>query len=195
MANLENGLVQNGSNFTGQVVITHSTPTSLTPPDSEFGTFSFDTALASDGFSFHGTYSGMPTCTHIGSTGSFSGVQVPSVTGTWSGTLQACTYNQITGVCFIFGSSTPISALLTQDDASGNVTGSYQTQTADLGTGTLAFMPPFDILSGIFLQSTLTSSEGVKHVMSVQLEMDRSARGLVFVFGNESDAYYLVMQH
>ena len=123
---LSNATVQNTSNFTGSMDLEDET---IYPPQ-DFGTFTFNTTLVSSGLSFSGIYSTMPSCTGVAASGTFSGEEVPSVTGSWTGTLQPCTMTS-GGTCASTGNGTEtIAATLTQDDQDGAVSGPY-TVTGD----------------------------------------------------------------
>lgn len=158
-AALSGGLVQNVSNFVGSIDISNSST------GSDFGTFSFTATLADDGKSFTGTYSNMPPCAGVLSSGTFTGAEVPTASGNWTGTLQPCALDQTTGDCPVFGATSPITATLTQNDVTGNVTGTYQANGADgLTTGTISVVPPSDILSGHCFQFTELDAGGIKFV-------------------------------
>jgi len=157
-ATLSNGLVQNVSNFTGTVTM-----------GSNFGVFTFNTTLAADGKSFTGTYSNMPSCTGLLLSGTFTGAEVPTTSGSWTGTIQSCNYNPSAGgPCTVFGQAVAFTATLSQNDVTGNVTGSYQSSGAVLGisSGTIAVNPADqDILSGTVWQFTATDTNG-KYIVS-----------------------------
>jgi hypothetical protein len=149
-AALSNGLVQNVSNFTGTVTF-----------GGGFGAFTFTATLAADGKSFTGTYSNMPSCTGLLLSGTFTGAEVPSASGSWTGTIQGCSYDQTTGVCTLFGATSPFTAALTQDDATGSVTGSYQVSGAvGFSSGTVHVRQGIDVLSGLFWEFEINDASG-----------------------------------
>lgn len=151
-ATVSNGSVQNVSNFTGTVTF-----------GGNFGAFTFNTTLAADGKSFTGTYATMPGCSGVLASGTFTGAEVPTTSGTWTGTLQPCNYDQTTGICTLTGATSPISASLTQNDSTGNVAGTYQVSgVAGFSSGSVAVVPPFDLLSGNFWQFTVSDISGNK---------------------------------
>lgn len=198
-ATLSNGLVQNISNFTGTVTF-----------GGNFGAFTFDTTLTPDGKSFTGTYSNMPSCTGLLLSGTFTGAEVPTTTGSWTGTIQPCQYSQQTGVCTLSGTTSPITASLTQDDVSGNVTGTFQvTSVPGFSQGTVAVTPPFDILSGRFWQFSLTDNSGsiatvcggctpgANGTGTSGLDLNRNFTGLVSVHpvSPTSNYYWITVSH
>lgn len=153
-ATLSNGLVQNVSNFTGTVTFGNN-----------FGDFTFNTTLAADGKSFTGTYANMPSCTGLLLTGTFIGAEVPSISGSWTGTLQPCSLDQTTSTCTLFGATSGFTASLSQNDATGNVTGNYQAAAGTvLSSGTISVIPPSDILSGTLWNFTMTDNNGTKFI-------------------------------
>lgn len=189
-ATLLNGTVQNVSAFSGQIEIKNSQTGSV------YGTMSFAGPLTPDGSSFSGTYSNMPACAGIGTSGTFAGREVPSTSGTWSGTIQPCSYDQTTGVCTLTGVSSTLSAVLTQDDSTGDVTGSYSvTNLAGFSSGNVAVVPTDeDVLSGLTWQFTMSDANGGKFIVNGQLGYDRTFKGLVF--DKTSGNYFeLLMSH
>lgn len=182
-AALSAGLVQNVSNFTGTITFGNG-----------MGQFSFNTTLAADGKSFSGTYSNMPGCAGllVGS-GTFTGAEVPSTSGTWTGTLQSCLLDQQTGICAVFGGAAPVTAVLSQDDVTGNVTGTFTAANVPGFTnGVVAVIPPFDLLSGLRWQFTVTDITGNKATVNGSLGLDRTFKGLVLVPSTPNDVYYLL---
>jgi hypothetical protein len=190
-ATLSNGLVANVSNFTGSVAVINSSN------QSSFGTFAFNTTLNDAGTSFAGTYAGLPGCTGIGATGTFTGAEVPSVTGNWTGTIQSCNFDQQQGKCAsLNGSPSAISFSLTQNDSTGNVSGTYQVANlAPFTSGSVAINPPSDILSGTVLQFSMIDANGHKSTANGTLGADRSFSGLVIAFGTSGGYFSLTMSH
>jgi hypothetical protein len=187
-ASIANGTVQNVDQFSGAVTLSNR------DTGAPFGTFSFTGMLNPAGTAFSGTFSGMPSCTGIGASGTFTGAEVPSTSGTWSGTIQPCSYDQQTGVCTLAGTSSSFAAVLSQNDATGNVTGTYQvTSLAGISSGTVAVAPPFDILSGLLWQFTLSDGNGDKFVAFGALSLDRKFSGHLCDSGNK--CYSLSASH
>jgi hypothetical protein len=171
-AALSNGTVQNVDQFSGQVAVSNRNT------GAAFGTFTFSATLTQDGKSFTGTYSGMPACSAVAASGTFAGAEVPSTSGTWSGTIQPCTWDGQTGTCALFGTNSSFAAVLSQNDETGNVTGNYQvTNLAGFSTGTVAIIPPSDILSGLLWQFTMSDANGSKFVANGTLGLERSFHG------------------
>lgn len=196
-ATLSSGLVQNVSNFTGTVTFGNN-----------FGAFTFTATLAADGKSFTGTYSNMPSCTGLLLSGTFTGAEVPTASGSWTGTLQACTYDQATGICSTSGVTSPFTAALSQDDVTGNVTGTYQvTGVTGFSVGTIAVQPPSDFLSGLTWQFTVSDNSGSKATVCggctpgangtglSGLDLQRNFAGLVAVQPGPANYYWMVASH
>jgi hypothetical protein len=186
-ASLSNGQVLNGSNFTGDVVM-----------GGNFGTFSFNTTLSADGKSFTGTFASMPPCTGLLSSGTFTGAEVPTISGSWTGTITPCTFNQQTGICTLIQGATPgtLTAALSQNDATGNVTGTYQAAGIQgLPAGTVAVIPPSDILSGLYWQFTMTDNGGTRvSIVNGKLDMKGGFSGLLLLLPSQV-TFTLVMSH
>jgi len=139
--------------------------------------------VSPDGFSLSsGTYTldaAPPACFTAAATGSFSGYQIPEVTGNWIGTIQPCSWNAQTHVCSKTGFVAEISATLTQDDVAATVSGTYKiTGSPTFSTGNLTMLGS-DILSGQTLQSTLRDANGAIFVMDGQLGRGGSVTGVV----------------
>jgi hypothetical protein len=187
-ASLSSGLVANVSNFTGTVALAN------------FGTFTFNTTLNDAGTAFTGTYAGLPTCSGTGATGTFSGNEVPSVSGNWTGTIQPCDWDGQVSICTIKGSASSISFALTQNDATGAVTGTYQTSGVPaLSGGTVGTNPTADILSGQNLFVSLTDANGAKSQLAggpgnkqPGLGFDRSFKGILIANPTKDLSYFAV---
>jgi hypothetical protein len=196
-AGLSNGNVT-GATFTGNVTMHYDVnfPSDLTPTQS---TWAFTSTVASDEKSFSGTYSSLAACTGVGATGSFTGTAIPTTSGSWTGTITPCSYNSQTGVCTDSAPGSGYSASLTQDDSTGNVTGTYNVAAlVGLQTGTVAVnTPDQDILSGRTWQFTMTESGGGKFIVNGHLDLAGGFSGLVLgVSGVDSGNHYnLVMSH
>jgi hypothetical protein len=191
-----NGTIINGSNLIGSFTFTNSSTGTI------FGALQINVILAADGKSFSGTYAGMPSCSGIAAGGTLTGTQVPSMTGSWTGTLQPCTYSQQTGVCTLTGTAGSITASLTQNDLAATVSGSYQvSNVSGFSSGTITVVPPFDLLSGQSLQLTMTDANGTKFTAAggpccgantTGLGFDRSVMVNVFNFANSATAAWLL---
>lgn len=145
-ASMANGIVQNVNQFSGDI-------------SGNFGTIHIATTLNADGTQATGTYTITPgpsgQCLGAGLTGTMIANEVPSMTGTWTGTV-VCTANCPTG-----GATTgSITMVLTQDDTTGAITGTYST------TGLLNFVsgstaPDInDFVSGANWQDKLADQDG-----------------------------------
>jgi hypothetical protein len=198
-ATLSNGLVQNVSNFTGVVNLTFDV-NFPTDTNKTTGVFSFDTTLNQAGTSFSGTYSGMPACAAVAASGTITGDEVPPVDGNWTGTIQACAHDGQTGACPVSGATSAISFTLAQNDATGNVTGTYQVANLPgMSNGVVAVVPPSDLLSGLNLQATMTDLNGAKFILAggpfnrqPGLGLDRTFKGLLI--SNQS-FYFVSISH
>jgi hypothetical protein len=139
---LANGLVQNVNQFSGTLA-------------GNFGTIAFNSVLNDAGTHAAGTYTVTPgalgNCLGVALTGTFVADEVPSMTGNWSGTITC------TAQCPIGSINGTISMSLTQDDATGNITGSYTVSgLPGLSGGNLVPDPANDnILSGHSIQQRL----------------------------------------
>jgi len=173
-ASLVNGLVQNVSNFTGVINI------NLTAGAA------FNTTLNDAGTSFSGTYSGMPACSGISASGTFSGDEVPTTSGTWTGSIQPCSFNEQDGSCPPTGTSSTMSAVLVQNDATGNVTGTYAvTNQSGFTTGTITVdSSNGDVLSGTVWQFSLTDANGTKYTCYGTLGLDKTFSGVAHYHGS-----------
>ncbi len=184
-ATLSNGQVQNVSNFTGTVTL-----------GGNFGAFTFNTTLAQDGKSFSGNYAAMPPCSSVLSSGNFTGAEVPTTSGSWSGSLQPCNFDQTTGTCAsLIGSPGTFTASLTQDDATGNVTGTYTvTNVAGLTNGNISVAAADqDILSGTVWQFTMLDANGAKFIANGTLDLKGGFAGVVL--GPSSTHFQLTITH
>ncbi|SRR6266852_3961549 len=107
---MSNGLVQNVNQFSGDLA-------------GNFGTIHIASTLNDVGTHAAGTYTVTPpqsgNCLGVSLTGTFTGDEVPSMSGNWTGTA-TCVLN-----CPIGPTSGNVSMSLTQNDATGAITGSY----------------------------------------------------------------------
>lgn len=184
-ATLANGNVT-GNNFTGNVTVHYAVnfPSDLTPTQS---TFSFNTTVAADEKSISGSYASLPACTGVGASGTFTGTAIPSTTASWTGTITPCSYDSQTGVCTDNGAATGMTATLTEDDATGNVSGAYSVSQGLAGWqgGTIAVaLADQDILSGFVWQFTLTDASNTKYVAHGLLDLNGGFSGVVAGGGN-----------
>ena len=212
-----NGLVENGNNLTASVSISDF------QSGATFGVFTFNVILAPDGLSFAGTYASMPPCAGIASSGQFTGERVPSVSGTWTGMLTECSFDQVMGDCPAVNGADigTISMLLVESDEGAIVSGDYTislpsarlvsghittgwlqswqicfgaTCSNTLGPGTLSGHRL--ILTGQDL-ATMQNSYGtlVYFAIDGELGQDRSFTGLVCVAVAPNRWYRLTMTH
>jgi hypothetical protein len=107
---MSNGLVQNVSNFTRTLA-------------GNFGTIAFNTTLNDAGTHAAGTYTITPgangNCLGLSLTGSLVADEIPSMSGTWTGTVSCI------AVCPTGGTTGTVQMVLTQDGAAGAVSGTY----------------------------------------------------------------------
>lgn len=142
------GLVQNVNNFVANF-------------NGNFGTISINTTLNDAGTHAAGTYSitgPNATCFGAAVTGTIVADEVPSMTGTWTGTI-SCLRN-----CPIetpAGTAGTITMALNQDDATGAVTGTY-TITGMLPVLSAGMIVPDinNFLSGSSIQQQLQDNSG-----------------------------------
>jgi hypothetical protein len=142
---LANGLVANVSNFTGDI-------------SGNFGSIHFNTTLNNAGTEAVGTYSLVPgaagNCLNIALNGVLTADEVPSVSGTWTGSITCfltCPTGTTTGT---------IVMTLSQDDATGTVTGSYAiTGIPGISSG-IIISDVNDFLSGPNVQEKLQDNNG-----------------------------------
>src|SRR5262249_27595943 len=140
-----NGLVQNVNQFSGDLV-------------GNFGNIHITSTLNDAGTHAAGTYAVTPgaagPCLGINLTGNFVADEIPSMTGSWTGTV-ICTLNCPTG-----NTTGTIAMTLTQDDATGKVNGTFTiTGLAAFGSGTVTSIQE-DLLSGPSWQATLNEALG-----------------------------------
>jgi hypothetical protein len=184
---MANGTVQNVSTFSGDL-------------SGNFGGIHFTSTLNAAGTHTAGTYTVTPSangnCLGIALTGTFVGDEIPSVSGNWTGTV-GCIQNCPTG----FTSGT-MSMSLTQDDATGAVTGSYSTSgVPNITNGQLVSDPlGNNFISGSNIQEKLLDNNGTtlfttggpfNGFNTSGLGLDRSYHGIL-TDGNSFDPFYLV---
>lgn len=181
-ATFTNGFVQNVNQFSGTIT-------------AQFGALNFSGTLNADGTAFTGTYSGLNVnnCAGIATGGTFTASEVPSTSGSWTGTIQPCSYDSSNGTCTNNGVSSTMSATLVQNDATGGVTGTYAvTNLAGFTTGSVSVdSADQDILSGTIWQFTLRDANTSKSIVNGTLT-GRAFHGIVF---SGSQAYALSMTH
>jgi hypothetical protein len=151
-ASMANGIVQNVDQFSGDI-------------SGNFGTIHISTTLNAAGTSAVGTYTITPgaagNCLGAGLTGTLNAAEVPSMTGTWTGTV-VCTANCPTG-----GATTgTITMVLSQDDLTGAITGTYTTSgLLNFVSGSTA--PDInDFISGANWQDKLADQNGRNFVIA-----------------------------
>lgn len=82
LMSLSNGTVQNTNQLGGTITLSQA-----------LGSFNFSGTLNSGGTAFTGTYSNMPGCAGMAASGTYTGESVPSVSGSWTGTVTPCTFS------------------------------------------------------------------------------------------------------
>jgi hypothetical protein len=167
-ATFANGQVLNVDQFSGDV----NTP---------FGNIHFTSTLNTAGTHASGTYTLTGNCWTVAPSGTFTADEIPSVSGTWNGTIN-CTTN-----CPAGATSGTITATLTQNDATGVVSGTYAvTGLPDISSGNVT-TGTFDVLSGHILQASFSDGNGNKYVIAggdTGLGLDRSFSGLLIELKN-----------
>jgi hypothetical protein len=168
-ASFANGQVLNVDQFSGDV----NTP---------FGNVHFTSTLNTAGTHASGTYTLAGNCWGVAPTGTFTGDEVPSVAGTWTGTV-TCTSN-----CPAGATTGTITASLTQNDQTGVVAGTYAISgLPNVGSGAVSTRAGSDVLSGLTLQATFTDNNGNLYVIGggpsngdPGLGLDRTFNGQLF---------------
>lgn len=189
---LSNGVVQNVNQFSGTLT-------------GNFGVLTFTSVLNDAGTHAGGTYTLTPgangNCLNIALTGTYTGDEVPSMSGSWTGTI-TCPDN-----CPVGSTSGTITMTLIQDDSTGALTGSYVvTDLPGLGTGTLIPDPLGDnIVSGSSLQQRMTDSIAGRVTMvgsplnsfgTAGVGLDRTFQGNILAQGSTAAIQYSVnMSH
>lgn len=180
-ATFTNGTVQNVNQFSGTIT-------------AQFGALNFTGSLDPAGTTFQGTYSGLTAnnCAGVATSGTFTAAEVPSASGSWTGTVVPCSYNQSTRVCTNLTGQGSLSATLTQDDSTGNVTGSYTISgLSPFSAGTVSVdAADQDILSGTVWQFTM-KDPSAKVIVNGTLN-GRAFSGLMLA---NSNYYNLNMTH
>lgn len=142
---ISNGLVQNVNQFSGTLI-------------GNFGTLTFTSTLNDAGTHTVGTYTLTPgtngNCANIAASGTFTGDEVPSMNGAWTGTV-TCTAS-----CPAGSTTGTMQMTVTQNDSTGVVNGTYViTGLPGLSSGTIATASN-DLLSGSSWVDTLTDQNG-----------------------------------
>jgi hypothetical protein len=142
---MANGQVQNVNQFSGDL-------------SGNFGVIHFTSTLNDPGSHASGTYTLTPgangNCLGVALTGTFTGDEVPSMSGTWNGTVNC------TSACPVGSTTGTITMTLTQDDATGAVTGSYAASgLPNLSSGKV-FVDQFSFLSGASWQGAMSDQNG-----------------------------------
>lgn len=186
---MANGTVQNVSQFSGDI-------------SGLFGTIHFSTTLNSAGTHSSGTYTLTPgangNCLRIAVTGTLTADEVPSMTGNWTGTIN-CVSNCPTGP-----TSGTVAMSLTQNDATGAVTGTYTiTGLPNFSSGTVA-TGQFDLLSGASWQDSLADQNGSGSTIvggpfnslgTAGVGLDRTFHGNIVTGGTTNPFYAVSMSH
>jgi hypothetical protein len=188
---LANGLVASVNQFSGDL-------------GGNFGTIHFTSTLNDAGTHAAGTYLLTPgangNCLGIALTGTFTGDEVPSLSGTWTGTI-TCVLNCPTG----FTSGT-ISMTLSQDDATGAVTGNYSIGgVPGISAGNLVPDPlGNNFISGSNIQQKLLDNNGSTLFLvggpfngfnTAGLGLDRSFHGNLATGGSGDPLFAANMAH
>jgi hypothetical protein len=185
-----NGQVLNVDQFSGGI----NTP---------FGNILFTSTLNTAGTHAAGTYTLSGNCWGVAPTGTFTGDEVPSVAGSWNGTI-TCTSNCPTGA-----TTGTITATLNQNDQTGVVAGSYTVSgLPNIGNGNVTTRAGIDVLSGLNLQIAFTDSIGNFYVLAggpfntdPGLGLDRSFNGRLFELQDHDPnqlnlpTYRVIMSH
>lgn len=186
---MTNGIVQNTNQFSGDLA-------------GNFGTIHFSATLNDPGTHASGTYTVTPpaggNCLGVALTGTFTGDEVPSMSGNWTGTI-TCTAN-----CPIGSTTGNLTMSLTQNDATGAITGSY-TVTGLPGLTTGNIVPDQNnLLSGASIQQKFLDNNGNINFLvggplnsfgTAGVGLDRSFHGNL-LHGDPTDPLYVVsMSH
>jgi hypothetical protein len=146
-ASLSNGQVLNVDQFSGDI-------------NTQFGNIHFTSTLNTAGTHASGTYTLAGTCWGVSGSGTFTADEVPSVAGTWTGTV-TCTSN-----CPAGSTTGAISASLNQNDQTGVVAGSYLiTGLPNIGNGNIT-TGTNDVLSGASWQASAADSIGNSYAIA-----------------------------
>lgn len=186
-ATLANGQVLNVNDFSGDVTF-----------GGNFGGFSFNSTLTPDGKSASGTYSNMAPCTGLLLTGTFTAAEVPTTTGSWTGTMQPCDIDFTTGVCTANANPAgSMTAALSQDDVTGNVTGQFTVSgITGLSGGTVAVLPADqDLLSGTLWQFTMTDNGGSAIIVNGTLDQKNGFSGTAVIRVPGNPRFLVTMSH
>jgi hypothetical protein len=178
-----NGEVLNVDQFSGDV-------------NTSFGNIHFSSTLNAQGSHSSGTYTLTGSCWGVAGSGTFTADEIPSVSGSWTGTI-TCQTN-----CPVGSTSGTISASLTQNDSTGAVSGTYTTTgLPNLTSGTLS-TGTSDLLSGASWQDTVKDNNSIVYVIaggpfngSPGLGLDRSFNGLIVGTTGSNATYSVTMTH
>ncbi len=187
---MANGLVQNVNQFSGDL-------------SGNFGGIHFSSTLNDAGTHSSGTYTVTPgangNCLGISLTGTFTGDEIPSVSGNWTGTV-SCRANCPTG--FTGGT---LSMTLTQNDGTGAVTGTYtMTGVPGVSSGQLVSDPlGNNFISGSNMQEKVADNNGSTFFITggpfalntPGLGLDRSFHGSWIIGGSSDPLYTVSMSH
>ncbi|HKV94929.1 MAG TPA: hypothetical protein VJW20_20455 [Candidatus Angelobacter sp.] len=183
-ATFANGQVLNVNQFSGDI-------------QSQFGNIHFASTLNDAGSHADGTFTLTGSCWGIGATGTFSADEVPSVSGSWSGTINCV------ASCPVGATTGSITATLTQNDTTGQISGTYAvTGLPNISSGTVS-SGQFDVLSGFNLQATFTDNDSNNFTLAggpfsgttAGLATNRSFNGNLFLVGATQTQYSVSMTH
>lgn len=191
-----NGLVANVSTFSGDLA-------------GNFGTIHFTSTLNDPGTHTSGTYTLTPgaagNCLGLALTGTFTGDEVPSMSGTWTGTVTC-----ISDCPAATPAGTPgsISATLVQHDDTGAVTGTYTVAGLLPGISSGVTAPDSNnLLSGASIQQRLSDNTGNIVVLvggplntlgTAGVGLDRSFHGNIVTIQSPTQSqavYAITMSH
>lgn len=186
---LTNGLVADVSTFTGTL-------------SGNFGTIAFTSTLNNAGTHAQGTYTVTPgaagNCLGVALTGTFTGDEVPSLSGSWSGTIN-CVQN-----CPVGSTPGSVTMALTQNDTNGTVTGSYSISgIPTMSTGNLV-SDINNLISGASIQQKLLDNNGsvlglvggpLNTFETAGLGLDKSFDGSIVTGGTDDPIFSVKMSH
>lgn len=186
---MSNGQVANVNQFSGDL-------------SGNFGTIHFSSTLNDAGTHASGTYTVTPpqtgNCLGVALTGTFTGDEVPSMSGTWTGTI-TCTQN-----CPVGSTTGNLTMSLTQNDATGAVTGSYAvTGLPGLSTGNIV-PDQNNLLSGASIQQKFLDNNGTTYFMvggplnsfgTAGVGLDRTFHGNLTQGDPTTPFYAITMNH
>ncbi len=208
----QNGTVANTDQFSAVVTfdVPQAGPIGGPITVTHLGSITINATLNSTGTTMAGTYSGAPSCTGLPATGAFSGIAVPSVTGTWSVTLTQCNPDP-TGVCTPINGATPatmtwtLQQILSPLSAQGTWTASGVSALGDSGSASSGTSVGYNHISigpgglsgvnfGLLFQTTSRGANLGIALCTGILDQNGGYSGLLTVYGlgYTPVAYYLL---